>query len=234
MLHPIFLNSQVVETNESINQSINLNRTIFDEQERQQHDDIDNSSLSFIDTFSMLNTKNVHAIVAYLLGIDLIGGVVTNSTSAAKRWYHRTGQGFIEHMTFIAIHGTQIGTVAFMFVDDRTKNGNGNTFSFDNVESWKYFGFVYGAVLLSSIIVLSVPLYLQRPTAMTIVACSVPCSMSSMIPKTTGLEWFVPLLFMKLLISHLTIEIPFGPDDVLQFDKNQEEHDKEEEKKKST
>jgi hypothetical protein len=31
--------------------------------------------------------------VAVLLAFDISGGVVTNATSSAKRWYHRAGRG---------------------------------------------------------------------------------------------------------------------------------------------
>ena len=42
---------------------------------------------------NVLVMSKVSSVVVLLLGVDLIGGVVTNSTSAAKRWYHRDGQG---------------------------------------------------------------------------------------------------------------------------------------------
>lgn len=133
--------------------------------------------------------------VVLLLGIDLVGGVVTNSTSAAKRWYHRAGQGFRQHMTFIAIHALQIFLVACLFTDN----------------SLLYFGVVYSLLLLSSVLVLTVPLYLQRPVAMSIVAGFIPFSMSNLVPKTLGLDWFIPLLFLKLLVAHLTFETAFQP-----------------------
>eukprot|EP00581_Thalassiosira_minuscula_P013998 CAMPEP_0183715192 /NCGR_PEP_ID=MMETSP0737-20130205/9527_1 /TAXON_ID=385413 /ORGANISM="Thalassiosira miniscula, Strain CCMP1093" /LENGTH=208 /DNA_ID=CAMNT_0025944281 /DNA_START=238 /DNA_END=864 /DNA_ORIENTATION=- len=137
-------------------------------------------------------------IIVAFIGIDMIGGVVTNSTSAAKRWYHRPGQGFREHMTFITFHALQIGTVAWQYVEGDT-------------EKWLYFGLVYGILLVFSAIVLTVPLYLQRPVAMSLVAAVIPESMSQRMPQTPGLEWFLPLLFLKLLVSHLTIETPFCP-----------------------
>ena len=143
------------------------------------------------------STAKQNTVVA-LIGMDMIGGVVTNSTSAAKAWYHRPGQHFLDHMTFIAIHALQIGTVAYQFVATPE-------------ETWFYFGLVYGTLLLCSVIVLTVPLYLQRPVAMSIVAAIMPASMSNFVPKTPGLEWFLPLLFLKLLVSHLTYETPFRP-----------------------
>ena len=143
------------------------------------------------------------SVVVLLLGVDLIGGVVTNSTSAAKRWYHRDGQGFKEHMTFIAIHAMQIATVAvgYVVVDD------GHNYSWN---SWSYFGCVYGTLLVASWTVLTVPLYLQRPVAMSMVAASLPGSRLLLLSDATpGLDWFIPLLFLKLLVAHLTYETSF-------------------------
>jgi len=135
------------------------------------------------------------------LGMDLIGGVVTNSTSAAKRWYHREGQGLVQHMTFISIHAMQIAAVAFLFC-------------FQEDRQWFYFLAVYGSLLVSSVVVLSVPLYLQRPVAMSLVSAAIPLSMSNVLPATPGMEWFIPLLFLKLLVSHLTVETSFQPGEV--------------------
>eukprot|EP00567_Pseudictyota_dubia_P005053 CAMPEP_0197453530 /NCGR_PEP_ID=MMETSP1175-20131217/35213_1 /TAXON_ID=1003142 /ORGANISM="Triceratium dubium, Strain CCMP147" /LENGTH=199 /DNA_ID=CAMNT_0042986845 /DNA_START=90 /DNA_END=689 /DNA_ORIENTATION=- len=138
-------------------------------------------------------------VIVALIGLDMAGGIITNSTSAAKRWFHRPGQGFKEHMSFIAIHALQIATVAFQFVANEG-------------EKWLYFGLVYFVLLVSAAIVLIVPSYLQRPTAMTLVATLIPASMSKQVPQTPGMEWFLPLLFIKLLVSHLVKETPFRPD----------------------
>ncbi|NEP44590.1 MAG: hypothetical protein F6K35_37415, partial [Okeania sp. SIO2H7] len=40
-------------------------------------------------------------LIAAILAFDLLGGVITNATSSAKRWYHRTGQGFGQHLGFV-------------------------------------------------------------------------------------------------------------------------------------
>jgi len=143
------------------------------------------------------------------LGMDMIGGVVTNSTSAAKRWYHREGQGYVQHMTFISIHAMQIAAVAFLFCPREDRQ-------------WFYFLAVYGPLLVSSVVVLSVPLYLQRPVAMSLVSAAIPLSMSKVLPETPGMEWFIPLLFLKLLVSHLTVETSFQPGEVWHTDKKED------------
>jgi len=152
------------------------------------------------------------SITVLLLGMDMIGGVVTNSTNSAKRWYHRPTQTIVDHMMFIAIHAIQIGLVSILFVDVSSSSTSSVV---DKAEEEKeqlqrlqfqYFGLVYISLLISSLIVLTVPKYLQRPTSMALVATSIPLSMLQNLPKTPGLEWFVPLLFLKLLVSHLTYE----------------------------
>jgi len=142
-------------------------------------------------------------IGTFLLAMDMAGGVVTNSTSAAKRWYHRSSQTVKDHLGFVAIHALQIGLVARQC--DVTDN-SGNT-----VSAFCYFGLVYGYILISSMIILAVPLYLQRPTSMWLTTLSIPLTLALHSPR--GLEWFIPLLSIKLLVSHLPKEAPFQPDD---------------------
>ncbi|MFZ0613588.1 MAG: hypothetical protein WAM73_15220 [Desulfobacterales bacterium] len=50
-----------------------------------------------------------------MLAFDIVGGVTTNATSSAKRWYHRSGQTALNHMGFIALHLLHIFLVAWLF-----------------------------------------------------------------------------------------------------------------------
>ena len=149
--------------------------------------------------YRQTNDNPTNEWVVLLLGMDLIGGIVTNATSSAKRWYHRDSQGFVDHMGFIALHGVQIGLLAWLYVPN---------------DSIQYFCRLYGALSVAAAIVLCVPLYLQRPTALAITASTIlVTSMKTILPPTeSGMEWFVPLLFLKLLVSHLTTEVPFVPE----------------------
>ena len=52
--------------------------------------------------------------VAVLLAFDIAGGVVTNATSSAKRWYHRAGQGARQHLQFVALHIVHVIIVAWL------------------------------------------------------------------------------------------------------------------------
>ncbi|MGB6298936.1 MAG: hypothetical protein WBF90_22540 [Rivularia sp. (in: cyanobacteria)] len=51
------------------------------------------------------------------MGFDLVGGVITNATSSAKRWFHRTGQTWQHHLAFVSIHIFHIFLVALLFRD---------------------------------------------------------------------------------------------------------------------
>lgn len=131
-------------------------------------------------------------LVAALIAFDVVGGVATNATSSAKRWYHRDGQTASQHMYFVAVHFLQILLVAYFFRDaDIT-----------------YFLGTYGYLLVASIIVLQVPLRIQRSIALLLVCGAIVISQYLFSP-TRGFEWFIPVLFIKLLISHLTTEEPY-------------------------
>ncbi|MEZ4770800.1 MAG: hypothetical protein R2844_20590 [Caldilineales bacterium] len=134
--------------------------------------------------------------VAVLLALDLVGGVVTNATTAAKRWYHRPGQGFRQHFRFVAFHLHPF-LVAWLFRDG----------------DW-VFGFViYGFLLLATLLILRTRLYLQRPLAMALVLIGLILGLT-VFPPTPGMAWFVPVFYLKLLVSHLLKEWPYSPEAV--------------------
>lgn len=135
-----------------------------------------------------------YAIIA-LLAVDMVGGVITNATSAAKRWFFREGEGFREHITFVAMHLAQI--VIF---------------------SWAFQGFdlmwiagVYGLLMASSVVILNAPLYMQRPVAASLYLVALLLSLY-VFDTPAHLEWFLPILFFKLLISHVLREEPYQPE----------------------
>ncbi|MGD1855008.1 MAG: hypothetical protein ACFB2W_12245 [Leptolyngbyaceae cyanobacterium] len=130
-----------------------------------------------------------------ILGFDLVGGVLTNATAAAKRWYHRPGQDGRQHMSFVSMHLFHIGLVALLF-----RGGDG-----------LFFVGVSSYLLLAAGLILASPLYLQRPVALGLYGLVLVCDRYLFTP-TPGLEWFLPLFFLKLLISHLLKESPYRPD----------------------
>lgn len=130
--------------------------------------------------------------LAAFLAFDLFGGVATLATSSAKRWYHRTGVTKSSHLAFVSAHGLQIGLVAFCFRDLDVN----------------WFATFSLAIVLASAVVMSTPLRFQRSVAYVLACVGVLLGLSVFTP-TLGLEWFVPVLFIKLVIAHTTYEEPY-------------------------
>lgn len=142
------------------------------------------------------DTPQWKAGVAAVLAMDMVGGTVTNALSCAKRWYHRPGQTTLHHMFFVSIHAMQIGVTAYLFADRSLEN----------------FAVTYATLLVTAFAVLTVPLYLQRPFALLLVSAVIPAAtMLGDFGLRPGVAWFTPLLFLKILVSHLTVEAPFQP-----------------------
>jgi hypothetical protein len=133
-------------------------------------------------------------LLVTFLALDLSGGIITNATATAKRWYHRDGQGWRHHVLFVLPHGIHLALPAWLFP------GVG----------WWFFLLFSGYLIAATLLILRTPLYLQRPVAFICYAGAVLLSMVVALPP--GLEWVVPFLFLKLLISHLLKEAPFRPD----------------------
>jgi hypothetical protein len=135
--------------------------------------------------------------VAVLLAFDIAGGVVTNATSSAKRWYHRAGQGARQHLQFVALHVIHLVIAAWLF-----RSGD-----------W-LFAIVFSIyLLLTALAIVRAPLYVQRSLALGLTGVAIVMGLIVFVP-TPGLEWFIPLLFLKLLVSHLLREEPYLPDQI--------------------
>ena len=130
-----------------------------------------------------------------LLGFDLVGGVLTNATSSAKRWFHRSGQTWQHHLAFVSIHLVHIFLVALLF-----RNLN-----------WGFFAILSSYLIGASILILQTPLYLQRPVALGLYGLALLANLYLFEP-TVGLEWFLPLFFLKILVSHLLPETSYRPE----------------------
>jgi hypothetical protein len=135
----------------------------------------------------------IQLVVIILLALDLSGGIVTNATAPAKRWYHREGQQLRHHLAFVLPHGVHLALTAWLFPGS----------------PWWWFLLFYGHLIGATLVILAAPLYLQRPIAFLCYAWIVVLSM--IVGSPPGLAWVVPLLFLKLLLSHLLKEAPFRP-----------------------
>jgi hypothetical protein len=133
-------------------------------------------------------------IIAGFLGLDLVGGIITNATNSGKSWYHRRSQTTVKHLFFIAIHILQISLVYGFFAPSL----------------WPQGLLLYILLLVFATAILLTPLYLQRPVALLCYVIALIVNVYG-ITQIQGLEWFVPLLFLKLLVSHLPFEICFRP-----------------------
>jgi hypothetical protein len=135
-----------------------------------------------------LNWNVWQYVFAAFLAFDIAGGVMSNATHSSKLWWHREGRGFRHHFGFVAFHIYPF-IVAFLY----------------RPADWIWGVSIYGLLLLSAFFVLKTPAYLQRPVAMLAFMGAIAVSLYAFSP-TPGLEWFVPLLFLKLIICHILPE----------------------------
>jgi hypothetical protein len=139
----------------------------------------------------------VQLVVAVILALDLGGGVVANATSAAKRWYHRTEQNTQTHLMFLAAHVVHVLVVMLFF----------------RPVDWLYPVVIFSYLMLVGVLILHIPLYLQRPVALLATLVGILIGITLFTP-TPGLEWFLPTYFIKLIGAHLVREEPYQPEEV--------------------
>lgn len=127
-------------------------------------------------------------VLGAVIALDVIGGAVCNVTETTKRWYHRPGVTIAQLASFTSLHLLHIGVVAWAF------RGEG----FDAL-----YALTLSACLLVAIAaVLAAPGRLKLPIAVTFYLIAIGLVLCG-LGATPGLEWFVPALFVKLLIGHL-------------------------------
>lgn len=131
--------------------------------------------------------------VAVLTALDLFAGVVANATSTTKRWYHRPGRTSRHHLLFAAAHLYPF-LIAWIF-----RSGD-----------WLYAVLVYGYMLTAAGLIVQAPVYLKRPLAMLLFLAGLAIPWLLLAP-TPGLHWFVPVLYLKILVCHLVPETPYRP-----------------------
>lgn len=124
-------------------------------------------------------------MILVVLAVDLFGGVVANGTGAARRWYHRPGQTRRDHFLFVAVHLAQLVVFALAFPST----------------NWLTVIGAYAYLLLSALAILAAPTELQRPVSYLSYIGALGVALLFNAP--TGLEWFLPILYFKLLVSHL-------------------------------
>ena len=126
-------------------------------------------------------------VVAALLALDMVGGVVTTATASGRRWYHRASLGASAQMGFVGLHLLHLLLVSWLFL------------------GWDPFWVLAagGWLLFAALAVVSAPAYLRRPLALLGYAIALILALF-LLPQPEGLEWFLPLYYLKLLVSHLS------------------------------
>ncbi|MGW5067531.1 hypothetical protein ACWEQJ_15665 [Streptomyces cyaneofuscatus] len=131
------------------------------------------------------------AVVA-VVGLDLIGGVLTNASNAAKRWYHRQNpRGRRSRLTFVGMHTLHLAAIGLVVLDGDWIWTLGNA----------------AALLMGAVLVEFAPVALTRPVAMACYMAAVLLNLG-WLEVPAALAWFAPLFFLKLLVCHLVAEAP--------------------------
>ncbi len=129
------------------------------------------------------------AFAAAMLALDLVGGVATNSTDSAKRWYHREGQGVGAHMCFVVPHIAHVFLVAWLFRSN----------------DWRWALLVAAYLVIAALVICVVARDVRRTVALLAYALGVWVDTVNG-GAGAGVRWFVPLLYLKLLVAHLVDE----------------------------
>ncbi|MEU7072419.1 hypothetical protein AB0B30_31525 [Streptomyces narbonensis] len=131
------------------------------------------------------------AVVA-LVGLDLVGGVLTNATNAAKRWYHRPDpRTRRSRLLFVSAHVLHLLAVGLVVLSG----------------DWSWVLGNAALLLAGAAVVEFTPLHLKRPVAMSALMAAVLVNLFWLeVPSVLG--WFAPLFFLKLLVCHLVPEAP--------------------------
>ncbi|RUO27018.1 hypothetical protein CWE09_10090 [Aliidiomarina minuta] len=131
-------------------------------------------------------------IVFWILLVDMIGGVITNATASAKRWYHRYQIAAKDHLLFVALHAIQPLLIVILFAP----------------ENPMYFVVTFGWLLVGALMILKCAVYLQRPCAGAWVVAGILLE-QAVLDTPEGFEWFFAVYLIKVLMSHLLLEAPY-------------------------
>ena len=132
------------------------------------------------------------AALGGMVAFDVIGGAVCNATDTTKAWYSRPSQGLQQRLLFIAPHLLYVVLVAWLW----------RQHGFDVT----YFEVAGGVLAASAAVILMVPRRLKRPVAFGLYLSSL-FTVTGLVGLTSGLEWFMPALLLKLLVGYLVPEV---------------------------
>ncbi|MCK2252117.1 hypothetical protein [Crossiella sp. S99.1] len=134
----------------------------------------------------------VRIVVLVVLAVDLVGGVLTNSTTAAKRWYHRDPRSGAR-VRFVALHLVHLVLFGLLVLDRDWVWALGNAV----------------LLVLGTVLIEASPVPARRVVAMAAFLVAVLVNLV-WLPVPVALVW-VPVFFqLKLLVCHLVPEVPVG------------------------
>jgi hypothetical protein len=133
------------------------------------------------------------SLAAAVLAFDLVGGVAVNASAPARRYYFGPGRGPASHLGFVAAHLAHVAVFAWLF-----REGD-----------WSFAAALSLGLLGAAGVVLAAPGYLRRPVAM--LALTLGVVLSTAAEPAPGMEWFVPVLLLKLIVCYLLGDVPAAP-----------------------
>lgn len=134
-------------------------------------------------------------VVLGILVLDLVGGVVTNATNPAKRWYHRDDATAGHRVGFVVAHLLYLVAVPTVL----------------DAGGWMWAAVNSVLLLGSTFAIEAAPVELKRPVAFALYVVVVLVNLT-WLPLPPSLVWLPVLFFLKLLVCHLVPEAPLVRD----------------------
>ncbi|MFF9870044.1 hypothetical protein ACF1G0_32445 [Streptomyces sp. NPDC013953] len=123
---------------------------------------------------------------------ESIGGVLTNATKAAKRWYHRPPPAARSaRLLFVSAHLLHLAAMGLIVLSG----------------DWAWTLANSALLLTGALAVEFTPVQLKRPLSMAVFMTAALTNLF-WLQVPTALAWFAPLFFLKLLVCHLVLEAP--------------------------
>jgi hypothetical protein len=130
-------------------------------------------------------------VVVGMFAVDALGGVLTNATGSAKRWYHRPGTRR-ERLGFVASHVVHVVLIGLMALG----------------WDWGWLALNAATLVVFAACIEYTPLPVRRAVAMGLLVAALLLN-QLLVPVPAGLSWIPMVFYLKLLVSHLVPEAPF-------------------------
>lgn len=130
-----------------------------------------------------------HYIAAVFFAFDMVGGIATTATRAAKRWYFRAEKDWLHHLSFVAPHITHLAIFSWLFVGDSL-----------------IFFVLFSALLLTGTLVICWSSTKINRSVAHLMLFLVIILANDIQNQEALMQWFIPALFIKLFASYLPRE----------------------------